>query len=258
VLGPYYVTNDARRREAWGPPCPSIATQGRVKIDGRTFALHRNAVPAFDAWEVVRKVHDYKLTGTDTGFYNCRHIQHDESKPMSYHSWGMAMDVNWLSNPAGSKLVTDIPQEMIDDLLAIRTNSGARVFRWGGDWDWDGDWRDHSYVDAMHWEVVAHPKDLVTGIDIETVRGMSVFTDEEVHELKAYVAAVKEVGSNMGYVPYLIEDIRKNIITKDELDAALAAAEAGSADAARKVADKALARAEYANRRLDALKVALQ
>lgn len=169
MIGPYYVTTDLRRRQAWGAPCATSATGGKVVIDGRTFRCHPSAVPAFQAWEQVRSVYEYRLTGNDTGTFSCRHMQHNPALPMSVHSWGRALDVNWLENPAGSKLVTDIPKGMIEALLEIRTVSGARVFRWGGDWDWDGDSSDHTYVDAMHWEVVAHPLDLATGIDPNTV-----------------------------------------------------------------------------------------
>lgn len=169
MKGPWYVTNDARRRAAWGEPCATRATAGSVIIDGRRFACDPDAVPAFEAWEKVRAAFGYRLTGNDTGIYSCRHMRHDPNLPMSSHSWGRALDVNWLENPAGSKLITDIPDAMIDALLAIRTNSGARVFQWGADWDWDNDTTDHTYVDAMHWENVTHPLDMATGIDPNTV-----------------------------------------------------------------------------------------
>lgn len=52
------------------------------------------------------------------------------------------------------------------------------------------------------------------------------FTDHEEHELKAYVAELDKLGSNSGFLVPLILDIRKNIITRDELDAAIAKVEA--------------------------------
>ena len=183
--GPY-ITTDTLRREAWGVPCTSAATSGRVVIDGKTFPLRSDAVDAFKVWEKVRAKYKYRLTGTDTGFYSCRHIQHNDALPMSFHAWGMAMDVNWLENPAGDKLITDMPAAMIEELQFIRTTSGAYVFRWGGDWDWDGEWEDHEYVDAMHWEVVAHPLDLMTGIAYETDEG----EEEEVGLLAFDIGAV--------------------------------------------------------------------
>ena len=159
-----YVLTEPQRLSLWGDPCVAgDVLLGPLRLDGRIFSVNQLGIPAFEVWEAIRAVYDYKLTGSDTGFYNCRHMRHDPSAPWSVHAWAMALDVNWLENPAGNKLVTDSPDEMIDDLLAVRTVSGARVFRWGGDWDWDGQSTDHSYVDAMHWEVVAHPLDLETG-----------------------------------------------------------------------------------------------
>lgn len=156
------MTTDARRRTAWGRAC-NPTSFGKVTIDGRPLTCNRLAIPAFQIFEKIRAHHGYKLTGNDTGFYSCRHMRHDPDLPMSGHSWAMMLDINWLENPAGNKLVTDIPKAMRDDILAVRTKSGARVFRWGGDWDWDGVSTDHSYIDAMHWECVAHPLDLYTG-----------------------------------------------------------------------------------------------
>lgn len=163
MIGPWYVTTDWRRRTAWGSPC-DVSDFGKVVLDGRSLTCHKAAIEAFTVYDHIREHHGYRLTGNDTGFYSCRHMQHNPSMPYSYHAWALALDINWLENPAGNKLVTDIPKAMRDDLLALRTNSGARVFRWGADWDWDGIWTDHSYVDAMHWEMVAHPLDIATGI----------------------------------------------------------------------------------------------
>jgi hypothetical protein len=179
------VLNETQRLAAWGDPCVAGDVDlVSLVLDGRTFQVNTLGLEAFQMWETIRAQHDYKLTGTDTGFYNCRHMRHKTSLPWSVHAWAMALDVNWLENPAGNKLVTDIPQAMIDDLLAVRTGSGERVFRWGGDWDWDGESTDHSYLDAMHWEVVAHPSDLASGIigddmplndaDLAAIRGLIV------------------------------------------------------------------------------------
>jgi hypothetical protein len=47
------------------------------------------------------------------------------------------------------------------------------------------------------------------------------FSDQEVHELKAFVREVLGAGSNMGFVPPLIEKIRAGIVTNDQLGRAL-------------------------------------
>lgn len=163
MLGPYYVTTDARRRAAYGPPCDQ-STFSTVIIDGRAFTCHADVVDAYEAFDEIREHHGYRLTGFDTGLYSCRHMRHDPAKPMSFHSWAVPLDLNWLENPAGNKLVTDIPEAMRHDILQLQTVSGVWVFRWGADWDRDGEVEDHNYIDAMHWEPIAHPLDLATGI----------------------------------------------------------------------------------------------
>lgn len=161
MLGPYYVNTDSRRRAAWGPPCHPALTP--VIIAGRQYSCDVSVKPAFDLLEQIRARYGYTQTGTDTGFYNCRHMRHNAALPMSPHSWARALDWNWLQNPAGNKLVTDMPRPMIDELLRVKTMSGAYVFVWGGDWDRNPK-TGHTYYDAMHWEVQAHPLDLKTGI----------------------------------------------------------------------------------------------
>ena len=162
MIGPYYVNNEARRIATWGQPCK--VRFGKATIDGRAITVNAQTVTAWDAWEKVRVEHDYRLTGSDTGAYNCRRIGSNPNRPWSAHAWATAMDINWLTNSDGRKLVTDMPAGMIRELQALQTRSGVYVFMWGGDWDRDPSTA-HSYYDAMHWEVVAHPLDLATGIE---------------------------------------------------------------------------------------------
>lgn len=161
MIGPWYVNTDARRRLAWGPPCkPDLAP---VVIDGQQYKCDRSVVSAFNWLEKIRAKWGFHQNGTDTGFYNCRRMRHDPNLPFSPHAWARALDWDWLQNPAGSKLVTNMPRPMIDELLRVKTMSGAYVFVWGGDWDRNLR-TGHTYYDAMHWEVQAHPLDLTTGI----------------------------------------------------------------------------------------------
>jgi len=51
--------------------------------------------------------------------------------------------------------------------LKIRTNTGARAFRWGGD-----------FGDYMHWQLDCKPSDAASGVDWSTVYGGEVFDDE--------------------------------------------------------------------------------
>lgn len=161
MIGPYYVNTDARRRQAWGPPCRPLLKP--VIIAGRQYLCDVAVVPAFNLLEQIRARHGFRQEGSDTGFYNCRRMRHDPNLPFSPHAWARALDWDWLSNPASSKLITNMPRPMIDELLRVKTVSGAYVFVWGGDWDRNPR-TGHTYYDAMHWEVQAHPLDLATGI----------------------------------------------------------------------------------------------
>lgn len=162
MIGPYYVNSESRRKAAWGPPCTiPFAT---VHVAGRALKCHAEAVGAFTVLEDIRAKYGYEAPGSDTGIYNCRHIGNDPSRPWSAHAWATALDLNWQQNPAGRKLVTDMPEAMIKELQSVKTRSGVYVFMWGGDWDRNPA-TGHSYWDAMHWEIVAHPLDLATGFE---------------------------------------------------------------------------------------------
>lgn len=65
------------------------------------------------------------------------------------------------SNPYGAHLVTNMPLAMIQAICGIRTNSGAQVWNWGGNW--------HGNKDAMHFEIVCTPGDLLSGINQRTI-----------------------------------------------------------------------------------------
>ena len=167
------ILTESARRAAWGTPC--TLTFGKVTIDTRTLSCHAKAIPAFSAWEQVRATFGYRVTGDDTGIYNCRVIR--GTSVYSSHAWALALDVNWLTNPDGNKLKTDIPPAMQEALQDIRTNSGQHVFRWGGDWDRNPS-SSHKYYDAMHWEVVAHPEDLASGIS-----GLALYPDDDMQQV---------------------------------------------------------------------------
>lgn len=211
MIGPYYVTTEARRFAAWGKP--GVASVGGdvvlvdIVLDGRTLRVEKEAYPAFVAFEEIRAAHNHHMTGTDVGFYSYRHMRHDPSLPWSDHAWARALDWDWLQNPAGSKLVTNIPRELRNDWLALRTNSGARVFQWGADWDWDGSTTDHTYVDAMHWANVTHPLDMATGIKGFTITPPAPPTDWT----KELIVSLPTLRENDGWKQnqHLRDDVRR-------------------------------------------------
>ena len=89
----------------------------------------------------------------DNGGYGC-----------SLHGYsGCAMDIDPALNPYIRGTRWDFSRckftkKQVDAVLAIRTNSGAQVFRWGGD-----------FGDYMHWQMNCRPEDIKTGINPATV-----------------------------------------------------------------------------------------
>lgn len=142
-------------RAAWSPACQDKGDPYRA---------------AYAALDAAFEAHDYRPRAGVTGAYNCRSITggsgyslHAYGPAKPYAFWtgvkiatSLAVDINWDKNPYGPRLVTDMPRAMIDDILAIRTNSGAQVWGWGGNY--------RGNKDAMHFEIVCTPADLATGI----------------------------------------------------------------------------------------------
>lgn len=143
-------------RVLWGPPCNSGAmTTIPFGKNGARITVDRRTVSAFNALAAVMAKYNYAITPPDVGAYNCRKITGGTG--YSLHAYGIAADVNWQDNPYGPVLRTDMPMAMIREISpGIVTNSGAQVFRWGGDYSGN--------KDAMHFEVVASPAELATGI----------------------------------------------------------------------------------------------
>ena len=156
------VLTTAQARAAWGPACQpdrgvtlDLNGTGRVYVDRRI----TDAVRALNACLVA---FHYLTRRADTGAYNCRRIT-GGTLP-SLHAYLIALDINWTSNPYSTVLRTDMPAGMVGAITAIRTMSGAVVWRWGGAYT-------GRHKDAMHYEVVCTPAELATGIDWTTVPG---------------------------------------------------------------------------------------
>jgi hypothetical protein len=146
-------------RDTWAPACsPTVV---RDLVPGIRISIDSRCVEAFSALGCVLQAWDYHVRREDTGAYNCRLITGGSG--YSLHAYGIAIDINWNSNPyrADNRLVTDMPSGMVSDIRRIRTKGGHTVFRWGGDYQ--------NVKDAMHYEVVASPTELATGIDWATV-----------------------------------------------------------------------------------------
>jgi len=127
------------------------------------------------------------------GSYCHRHIRHDESRPLSYHSWGAAIDIDPHKNKSKYRAKTwsdnmkcgPIPPPFSKEWMELWPNGVSygmvRIFKscgftWGGDWghgDWEScvqefgvgyespsvgqcvrDWKKVSYTDPMHFQLV--------------------------------------------------------------------------------------------------------
>lgn len=156
------MNSTSTQRRLYAPACSG---KGNLFIDALR-ALDR----CYKAW-------NYHPKSGQTWGYNCRKITGGSGH--SLHAYGpgaifvfwtgvritsaLASDTNSLANPYGPRLVTDMPRQMVEAILAIRTNSGARLFGWGGNY--------RNNKDAMHWEIVCDPADLRSGINWNTVAG---------------------------------------------------------------------------------------
>ena len=139
---------------AWGPRCYRGPT-ARIALNGSGHVTVRaGIVEAVLALNECLKAHGYRTRASDTGALVCR--EKVGGGGTSNHSFVTALDLNWNSNPYGRRLRTDMPMAMVRDILAIRTTSGAQVWGWGGLWSGN--------KDPMHYEIVATPRDIATGI----------------------------------------------------------------------------------------------
>lgn len=112
----------------------------------RRCQLIRRWTGATEEWSCLNYI-------TRLGCFNFRHQRHDPSRPLSYHSWGIAVDINSEDNagkylkappapfsPEWRKLwPRGVPEELV------------RAFESVG-WKWGGRWK--GYVDNMHFCLV--------------------------------------------------------------------------------------------------------
>jgi hypothetical protein len=91
-----------------------------------------------------------------TGAYNCRSIA--GTKTPSNHSWGLAIDWNWQSNPYSSSRTHTNPQWMYDLWARYGFANGSM---YSGPWDW------------MHFEFMGWPAqaDALTALAIAEILG---------------------------------------------------------------------------------------
>lgn len=86
------------------------------------------------------------------GCWNFRHQRHQPERPLSYHSWGIALDINARTNPGLYMRVA--PPPWSDEWRAIYPDSlsaGVVLAFESTGWSWGGRWS--GYCDPMHMEL---------------------------------------------------------------------------------------------------------
>lgn len=138
---PTGINNNASQARGWGTGWPNCQSNKQVKItlSNKVTIWVRTEISDLVTLllnEVLRR--GYPIRDLDTGGYNCRAIT--GTTIPSNHSWGLAVDINWNSNPMGSH-TTNIPRWMVELMWLYR-------FYWGG-------W--FATPDPMHFEYIGTP-----------------------------------------------------------------------------------------------------
>ena len=172
-------------RALWGEFQCAVAGMVTISFGPDRIRVAPSTVEAWEALAAVMLHHGYNIRTQDTDSYNCRQITGGTGP--SLHSFGIALDVNWSTNPYrdhdGVRVVhfsdkptqderasdvrrgiadTDMTPAMIADIEAIKTRDGIQVFEWGGRWS--------DRKDCMHFELDVSPDELARGIDPDSVR----------------------------------------------------------------------------------------
>lgn len=138
----------------WGDPGRPGSAQGkayfranivRLDVAGITLWVHYLVRPLFEGFirELVARGYPLNQRADDWG-YNHRDIARFPGV-LSNHSWGLAVDLNAITNPATSHLVTDMP-------VWVRALAAKWGLEWGGSWT-------GNYIDPMHFEFVGTPQE---------------------------------------------------------------------------------------------------
>ncbi|ACY14183.1 M15 family metallopeptidase [Haliangium ochraceum] len=124
--------------------------------DGVIHGVHTLAAPhlrlALDLCERFGVVDEIYRIGT----FNYRHMRHDPKRPLSFHSYGIALDLNPRENfgwvPRGiEKAIAPFSEQWCEKYPRGLGETVVRCFKKAG-YAWGGDWP--SFRDPMHFELV--------------------------------------------------------------------------------------------------------
>lgn len=131
-------------------------------IEGLRFRCHRLAEPYHR--EALRRATlscpEYRFPWA--GSFAFRHQRHDKDRPLSMHSWGIAIDIYPKANRSRYFPRGQGPEQFSEQWWALWPDGMPEAFvrafqsvgfTWGADWDEDGSSLDHTYRDPMHFEL---------------------------------------------------------------------------------------------------------
>jgi hypothetical protein len=141
---------DASSR-GWGPGWPNCRAADQVTISvtgGAQFPIRKEIAELVSTLCEATVARGYAIRKPDTWGFNCRPI--GGTKTASNHSWGLAVDINWQSNPHRAPLTTDMPSWMPEMWKACG-------FRWGGTYK--------KKPDTMHYEYMGTPSSVAADLE---------------------------------------------------------------------------------------------
>jgi D-alanyl-D-alanine carboxypeptidase len=136
----------------WGNPGAPGSQAGRLfahnivtktSKGGIRLNAHRDAIALLLGFIDAAERLGYDVRQQDTGAWNHRFMRAlgRTLKKLSSHSWGIALDMNWSTNPQSRTLKTDLPEN-------IKQLGRQFGLVWGGRF---------SLPDAMHWQLNISP-----------------------------------------------------------------------------------------------------
>lgn len=144
--------NNASER-GWGPGWPNCQVRSMVKVEavGASVLVRREIAELVRILFIASERLGYDINPlgqvNQTWGFACRAIR--GTSTASNHSWGLAVDINSLSNPMGSVFKSNIPPRVVDAWEACG-------FYWGG--------RYLLRPDAMHLEYIRRPQDVTADL----------------------------------------------------------------------------------------------
>lgn len=139
-------------RAGWGPRCTGPFARVTINSAGAGVTVDARIAELVSLIMRRNEADGYHYRPADTGAQNCRLIA--GTNVWSLHSWGVAIDENWSTNPYTSPLRTDKPGWLVQ-----RWNRYG--FAWGGHYN--------GSKDAMHFEFMGTPGQAVQSLALARV-----------------------------------------------------------------------------------------